>query len=182
MLGRGQTRRFWCPSGIYRQTTALSSHPADLEFIASRGPRIRKPQSCIGYCLHNSPPAYPGEAGYGGASLTRRTAAHDTPSLQCELCLCFKNACFNREEGKSYTHPRARARRGRSRCTSVPQYRWVGACRPTVRGGRGDDHDRRTQEATRGTRHHTNYTQVVTTVSRPHSKCLCAVHVVNTHK
>ena len=26
-----------------------------------------------------SPPAYPGEAGYGGASLTRRTAAHDTP-------------------------------------------------------------------------------------------------------
>jgi hypothetical protein len=27
-----------------------------------------------------SPPAYPGEAGYGGASLTRRTAAHDTPS------------------------------------------------------------------------------------------------------
>ena len=29
-----------------------------------------------------SPPAYPGEAGYGGASLTRRTAAHDTPSLR----------------------------------------------------------------------------------------------------
>ena len=40
-----------------------------------------------------SPPAYPGEreAGYGGASLIRRTAAHDTPSLQCELCLSFKN-------------------------------------------------------------------------------------------
>ena len=41
--------------------------------------------------LDYSPPAYPGEAGYGGASLTRRTAAHDTPSLQCELCLSFKN-------------------------------------------------------------------------------------------
>ena len=35
-----------------------------------------------------SPPAYPGEAGYGGASLTRRTAAHDTPSSFSAINAC----------------------------------------------------------------------------------------------
>ena len=35
-----------------------------------------------------SPPAYPGEAGYGGASLTRRTAAHDTPPSFSAINAC----------------------------------------------------------------------------------------------
>ena len=37
-----------------------------------------------------SPPRLPGwRPGTGGAVLPGRTAAHDTPSLDCELCLCL---------------------------------------------------------------------------------------------
>ena len=37
-----------------------------------------------------APPPTRVKHGYGGGSLTRRTAAHDTPSLDCELCLCVR--------------------------------------------------------------------------------------------
>ena len=40
------------------------------------------------FLIDYSPPAYPGEAGYGGASLTRRTAAHDTPSSFSAINAC----------------------------------------------------------------------------------------------
>ena len=89
---------------------------------ASRTSRTSRTAAERRLAIFFSPPAYPGEAGYGGGSLTRRTTAHDTPSLQCELCLCFSGSCRVQTTGRRDATVRV--------CEGRPEHAAVGAGQP----------------------------------------------------